>query len=74
MKTKKGKQEFGVFTYLLNNDECIDQDYFSDKDKAIRQAEIIIKNIDLNEFYVEVWQKENDYWGASGEPILKSDI
>jgi len=67
----KKEKNFGVFTYA-SNDECIFQQYFLSEKKAIKYAEKWIPSLGDGE-YIEVWQKEGGYWGASGEPILKSD-
>lgn len=66
------KKEFGVFTYNKNNDECTWQEYFDNETDALKNAEDSLLSLD-DDSYIEVWEKENGFWGASGEPIFKSD-
>ena len=69
METKDG--DFGVFIYN-EDDECIFKEYFAGKIQAMRYASQWASSLDKGD-YLEVWRKENGYWGASGEPIFKSD-
>ena len=73
----KNKNEYGLFVYKIDDnpggcDECVYREYFTNKKKAILKANSLKRYIRQSE-YLEVWKKENDMWGASGEPILKSD-
>jgi len=65
---------FGVFVYHTKTDECVEQLYFLDKDTAMEEGMLMNQHYDADEYYIEVWEKDEDgLWGNSGEPLYKSD-
>ena len=67
------EQKYGVFTYHLATDECVDCEYHDNKQEAIVSADVISENMG-GDVYVEVWKADPDgLWGNSGEPLWKSD-
>ena len=66
--------KFGVFVYLRDNDENIDNEYWYNEEEALDDAKEKEKIFDKSEYYIEVWPRpENGYWGSTGAPIWSSD-